>query len=71
MCVRMVPGFVRDPLLINIFVKTRQDSHHLTPASAHHDVTAHRIKNVNGFSLPAGHQREYMIVKSFHPKNVH
>lgn len=60
----MVPGFVWDPLLIDILIKTRQDSHHLTPASAHHNVTAHSIQNINGFSLPAGHQREYMYLKT-------
>lgn len=45
-------------------MNTRQDSHHLPPTSAHHDVTAHCIQNINGFSLSAGHQRQYLNLKT-------
>lgn len=54
----MAPRFVRDPLFINILIKTRQYSHHLAPTSAHYDVTAYSVEDINGFSLPAGYQSE-------------
>lgn len=49
-------------------MKARQNPHHLTAASAHHDVTTHSIKYVNRFSLPAKKQqqqkkREYISLK--------
>lgn len=52
-------------------MKARQNPHHLTAASAHHDVTTHSIKYVNRFSLPAKtktnqqqqKKREYISLK--------
>lgn len=67
----MAPCFVWDPLFINILIKTRQYSHHLTPTSAHYDVTAYSVQDIDGFSLPAGYQREFwkldtkMIIKMY------
>lgn len=56
--IRKEPGFIWDPLLIDILIKTRQDSHHLTPTRGHHDVTTHSIQDINGFSLPVEKNKE-------------
>lgn len=67
---KALPRFVRNPFLIYVLIKTRQDSHHLASASAHYDVTADSIQDINGFSLPAAHQRECLHInagESFFP----
>lgn len=46
-----LPGFVRDPLLIDVFVKARQDPHYFSASCAHHDIRTHRIKHINRFCL--------------------
>lgn len=51
-CLFILPGLVRDPFFVDVFVQPGQHPHHLTASCAQHNVTAHSIQHVNwlGFS---------------------
>ena len=47
-CVRgSSPGFVGDPLLVDVVVQPREHPHHLAFTGAHHDVAAHGVQDVD------------------------
>ena len=48
-----VPGLVRDPFFVDVFVDPGHDSHDLPSPGANHNVTTHCIQHVNGLCLPA------------------
>lgn len=49
----ILPGLVRDPFFVDVFVQPGQHPHHLPASCAHHDVTAHSIQHINRLGFPA------------------
>lgn len=46
-----VPGFIRDPLFIDVLVHPWQNPHHLSCSCAYHNITSNCIHDINGFRL--------------------
>lgn len=46
-----IPGFIRDPLFIDVLMHPWQNPHYLSSSCADHNITSNCIHYINGFCL--------------------